>query len=713
MIASVRPSRFTPWNQPHPLPSRARFIRRLVAVALAIVLSFAAIEGAWLDRSRTLYRERAAIATLNLATTLEQDIAASLGLISLTLLSLKDTFEQRAAAGPIDFAALEDHIARQKSRVPAADTLRIADVGGTIMYGRPDITATRINVADRDYFQLCRDGPSGRLVFSRPTLSRTTGRWVIILARRLDNSDGGFAGIVYAAIPLAYFSAMFSGVNVGDHGAIALRDANMALVARYPELSGPGGSVGAPVISPELRRVFGAGNRTATYTAFAPIDGVFRTYSYHQVADYPLYVNVGVAVDDYLGDWRKEVYRSLALLALLATVTCVSSRVIYRSWRRQADAVTSLAAQELRFRTIADYTYDWENWIDAEGRVQWISPAVARLTGHAVERCMAMPAFPAPLVHPDDRERMATLFEGAVAGTSGNDVEFRLNRVDGTERWGAISWQPVFHPDGQPNGHRSCIRDVTERKQRELELREAKVAAELAAQTKSRFLATMSHELRTPLNAILGFTNLIKEPSFCPISNPLCLEYLGYIHQSGAHLLEILTDVIDLTRIADGKLNLAPDLVPVPTLFNAVAGVMAASAVEGGAPIRLKVQPGIPEVWADWRSAKQILLNLLSNAVKFTPGGGEITLAAVATAAGIEISVADTGIGISAADLTRILSPFEQVDSGYARRHGGLGIGLALVKGLVDLHGGRLDIVSEPGVGTTVTVLFPPRPAQT
>jgi signal transduction histidine kinase len=218
----------------------------------------------------------------------------------------------------------------------------------------------------------------------------------------------------------------------------------------------------------------------------------------------------------------------------------------------------------------------------------------------------------------------------------------------------------------------------------------------------------MSHELRTPLNAIMGFSELMAGQMLGPLGTPVYLEYSRDIHTSAGHLLAIISDILDIAKVEAGKVILAEEEVLVAEEAAAALRLVGPRAEEQAVFLRSELPKDLPMLRGDARLVKQMLLNLLTNAVKFTPAGGLIVVAAELTPEGdLAVRISDTGIGIPPADLTRVLQPFGQVEGACARRHGGIGLGLPLVKSFVELHGGRLTLVSELGKGTTVRLVFP------
>ncbi len=233
--------------------------------------------------------------------------------------------------------------------------------------------------------------------------------------------------------------------------------------------------------------------------------------------------------------------------------------------------------------------------------------------------------------------------------------------------------------------------------------RTASQTAESASRAKSEFLANMSHELRTPLNAIIGFSEMMQREMFGPLGDPRYKEYSADILSSGQHLLALINDILDMSKIEAGKMTLRPEPLDVLEILEDTLRLVRTRAEAGGLTLVVDAPADLPEVEADYRALKQILLNLLTNAVKFTPRGGRVEVVAARDHRFVSIAVKDTGIGIAAEDIERLARPFEQIESQHAKTQQGTGLGLALTKSLVEGHGAELSIESQPGVGTTVS----------
>ncbi len=309
-------------------------------------------------------------------------------------------------------------------------------------------------------------------------------------------------------------------------------------------------------------------------------------------------------------------------------------------------------------------------------------------------------------IHPDDRALVAEHMRRRLAGEETvSHYEFRMLRRDHSELW-VEARAALTDWDGQP-ASLSWIVDISERKAMEAELIKSKDAAEFANRTKTEFLANMSHELRTPLNAIIGFAEVIKDEMFGPVGLRKYADYAKDIHTSGRHLLDLINDILDLSKLEAGKLELREESVALGATIEECLTLVRSRAQKSDVTLATAIEPGLAPLLCDERALKQVLLNFLSNAVKFTPAGGTVTSGARRAEDGVAIFVRDTGIGMKAEDIAVALAAFGQIDSRIARQHQGTGLGLPITKSLIELHGGTLHIESTPGQGTTMTATFP------
>ncbi|AOS43993.1 Autoinducer 2 sensor kinase/phosphatase LuxQ [Lacunisphaera limnophila] len=343
----------------------------------------------------------------------------------------------------------------------------------------------------------------------------------------------------------------------------------------------------------------------------------------------------------------------------------------------------------------------------------YCNPAFERLTGYQADEVMGRNC---KFLQGDDTdtETVGALRDAIRTGQPVN-VTIKNYRKDGTSFWNQLTVAPVRDPTGLLTHYIGVQEDVTRQQEAEHSLRAARDATELAnadlsraARLKDEFLAAMSHELRTPLNAVLGMAEVMRDQLHGPL-NASQLEMMGIVEESGRHLLALINDILDLSKIEAGKLDLQVEEVPIEPAAQSSVRFVREQAMRKKLELTCTVDPTLETVQADHRRLKQVLVNLLSNAVKFTPEGGRVGLEVVAdpVAGGVRFTVWDTGIGIARADFDRIFQPFEQIDSRLARRYEGTGLGLALVRRMVAMHGGTLSLDSEPGQGSRFSVFLP------
>lgn len=396
----------------------------------------------------------------------------------------------------------------------------------------------------------------------------------------------------------------------------------------------------------------------------------------------------------------------LATLLAAALVVALSANRINRAY--EVYDKRQLAA----YRHLIEHVQDGVMRFSDDGELIYASPSCETVFG--CKRYELTGKTLGERVHVADRPAYLTAFADASRGGTPRTIEVRMRRDLPGESprvpqyfWAEVGFSPIADGDQKPHFELvALIRDVTERKDQEVEAREARRVAEQASGAKSRFLATIGHELRTPLNAVVGFSEMMIQ-GIGGEPNPIHREYAGLIHQSGKHLLEVVGMLLDMSRLEAGKFELQTDTITPEGLIEPSFRIVEALARERGTTLATDFVRPLPVLVADERACRQVLINLLSNAIKFSHAGTTVTVSMKRQGQDLNISVSDRGIGMDATAIARIGEPFFQAYDGLDRRHEGTGLGLSIVKGLVELHGGTLRAISEVGVGTTVTVLLP------
>jgi PAS domain S-box-containing protein len=390
---------------------------------------------------------------------------------------------------------------------------------------------------------------------------------------------------------------------------------------------------------------------------------------------------------------------------------------------RRKQSEQALRASEEKYRSLIDHIPDVVWTADANRDLLYISGNAGKVLGYSSEELLENGRrLWMDRIHPEDAPRVSQAYQKLFSNGEKFDVEYQIRRKDGQWIWlhdRALTTQPregILCADG-------IFLDVTHRRLAEAAVRHTKEAAESANLAKSQFLANMSHELRTPLNAIIGFSEILSDKTFGDL-NERQLKYTNNVLNSGRHLLQLINDILDLAKVEAGHVELMCHTFALAKAFSEVQTIVKTLANKKNISLQFDLAPDLPPLFADEAKIKQVMYNLLSNAIKFTPDGGQIlvtaaiqnTTGADASPSGqsLRVTVTDTGIGIAVNDQERVFKEFEQVDSSYGRLQQGTGLGLALTKRLVEMHGGRIWVESE-GVenkGSTFTFLIPMPKAQ-
>ncbi|MGL4729482.1 MAG: sensor histidine kinase, partial [Bosea sp. (in: a-proteobacteria)] len=386
--------------------------------------------------------------------------------------------------------------------------------------------------------------------------------------------------------------------------------------------------------------------------------------------------------------------------SLMTTMMVMGQRSRLSQERRQM-----LARSRLMLESVGDIVA----WFDAGGRLAYANKAAGAVLQADVDN-LRDHGFLAR-VHLADRPLFLKTISDVAHGSEPATISFRANpSISGGEtRWLEMRLQRVASAVSGVDEVAvvAVIRDETERRHIEHEREKARAEAQHASELKGRFLATVSHELRTPLNAIIGFSEMLATEGMVVPGSAQQRDYAKIIQSSGAHLLEIVNALLDSSKIESGAMTIERDVVDMGRLINECCDLLDMRCQSKSVKLERVIGEGLPQIMADRRAIKQVVINLLSNALKFTPENGRITLALVRDKDVMDISISDTGIGISAEDLPNLGTPFYQARSAYDRSHEGTGLGLSVVRGLVGLHGGEMSIESAPGEGTRVSIRLP------
>jgi two-component system cell cycle sensor histidine kinase PleC len=686
-------------------------MRWLLLLAASFVIC-AVVTGTAYDRYVS-YREHikdTQRAAQTLARTLEEHTVRTLQVADVVLRSARNALNAFVVSGaPEGERRVREFFEAQTTGADFAPPLLLLDRHGGAV-GHSPARFEHLGLMMRSLFENPRAAAVDVPYISAPFRLPDTNTWAVALSYPRYGADRGFDGVIATVVDLAYFERFYASIPVGPRGNITLWDHTGAVIlARYPHDEALIGVTFEGALSDAIH----AGQHEGTLISVSPVDGVTRILGFRSTGALPMIISVGLSVDDHLAQWWADTYRYGAAAGVLALVILGLAAAIGRQLRLREARELDLEGNRRLLQTIVDQLPARISVKDRDLRYILVNRGQADEFGCAPEAALGkrrddfhwdMPPPDESALFGELRDRDSRVLE---TGCPLLNVEESLTLRDGRARHSLSNKAPLFDGGGRVIGVLTIAVDITAQKLTEQKLREAREVAEIASRTKSEFLANMSHELRTPLNAVLGFSEVITDALMGPVDNRY-REYARDIHNAGQHLLSLINDVLDLSKIEVGRLELNLEPVAIEPLIQGCCRVVAERAKRTDVALRVELAAGLPDVSADALRLRQVVLNLLSNAVKFTAPGGRVTVAAVVSATGgVTIAVEDTGIGMRPEDIAVALEPFRQVDSSMTRRYEGTGLGLPLAKTLTELHGGTLEIESALGVGTVARVHLP------
>ncbi len=695
-----------------PALSSISFTRWLVAGVTLINLFVITLFASSLYQSFREFDERTAVTAKTLSQMLALDIGREFEKIDVTLHAAADEFAREAASGGINRSVVNAFLHDLQESVPEIISLRATDSTGSGVYGQAVARNSKAGNSSRKSFPMHTNRSAG-LEVGKPEFSGTSKRWIVPFSRAIRLRDGSFGGMVYANVALDQLSNVFPTIDVGKRGSVSLRDAEMTIFARYPIPQDVDKFFGKKLDVPEFHALIQSGQEFGAYISDHTVDHVERKFAVHRLPNYPLYAVIGRATDEYLAPWKNQAVMAASLVALFSLTTLISAWVIYRNRQRELAAIQELMSEEEKFHTVANYTYDWEYWEGPNQELLFISPSCERVTGYSQAEFMSDPTLLDRIIHPDDRHLMVDHRRSA-GRTDTSGVDFRIVRKNGVVRWIAHGCRPVFGRDEKFLGRRASNRDVTERIAAEaavrqlnadLEQRVAQRTAQLEAMNKEleEFSYSMSHDMRTPLRALDGYSKILLEEHGAAL-NDEGRRLLHVLRDNAKRMGRLVDDILHFLNI--GRKPLESESVDIAMLVPEVF-----AELRNASPARrlhLEVRK-LPPASGDRRMIREIVFNLLSNAIKFSTADAEAEIEVGGESKGAEnwYYVKDHGVGFDMRYADKLFRVFERVHP--TGQYEGSGVGLAVVKRIVERHGGRVWAEGAIGKGATFHFALPNR----
>jgi diguanylate cyclase (GGDEF)-like protein/PAS domain S-box-containing protein len=441
------------------------YLRKLAVTVCLINLFLIGLAALSAYHGHRQYQERAEVTTQNLALALENNLVNAIRRVDVSLLALLDIHAIRAAEHARNSALMNAHIENIRARLPEVDAIRLTDATGRLIFGNDVDAGAGLSLADRPHFIQLRDNPAADLLISQPQVSRVNDKWVIVLARRISRPDGGFDGMIFAAVALESLSRQFAALDLGPGGAVSLRDGELGLIARHPDLHVAGLAIGQKEAPAELHARAAAGQATGTFRARAatPSGHDERTVTFRKLGDYPLYITVGLAAENYLTAWRADAFRLAILATSFLLLSLVAARIHYRAWRRQQRSNEVIIRQEALYHELVEGTPMLVVRYQPDTTIEFANTAYAdffNTTPDALKGKRWLDFIPR---EEDQMNALANLAALTPENPSSNTLHHLTGR-DGQTRWMQWSDRAFFNARGTLTHLQSIGEDITERK---------------------------------------------------------------------------------------------------------------------------------------------------------------------------------------------------------------------------------------------------------
>ncbi|HYL33046.1 MAG TPA: ATP-binding protein [Stellaceae bacterium] len=633
--------------------------------------------------------------------------------------------EQVAARnGALNLYDIRDRISRMSSAVVQAS---IIGPDGHLRSTTLEPHPAPIDLSDREHFQVQRDGAYEGMFVGRPITGRLTHATTIPLAQRIEDKNGNLLGVLVFSVPPAALTSLPMMVDLGPRGVIGLIGTDNVLRARFSATSIDGlENIGATITAhPTPAEAANDGKPIVRTNA---LDHIARVFSNRWVLGYPLVVGVGLDLDATLAAANAHARVIYFLVGTATLVLVLLVLYLLREIDRRTAREVALAEEHRKLEAAnADLATSKQRAEEVETRltdaIECISePFVIYDKDDRLVQCNQ--AFRQAFPHSKYADIRGVSFSDLVADSLEHGI-FKPP-AGGKDAWLSARQEKHRHAEStlqitladgrhllatdrrmKSGGFAGLRVDVTDLVRTKDALQAALTEAEAANKAKTLFLANMSHELRTPLNAVIGFSDIIRNQIMGPVGVPAYADYANDIHNAGHHLLGLVGNVLDASRIEAGKFDLDEEPVEVAELVHGAVQAVHPQADKKSLTLIERLPEKPIAIRADPLRLRQVLINLLSNAVKFTPDGGRVTIFFQASARRVAFAVVDTGIGMTPEEAKIAVEPFRQIENTLVKRYEGVGLGLSLAKRITEMHGGTLEIESAKGVGTTVRVILP------